>query len=195
MCRRRSARSRRRRIRMRIRHGSGARPWRRGRARKKNKKLATGNWQLATGQLQIRHCQLPVASCQLPVSCSAFLFPLSIRWRPVRRHAKGATPVMTPPETATVSPDIAPPSRDGFWSLVAESLRGARHDFTSLPLGRAIMLLAVPMVLEMVMESVFALADVFWVSKLGPDAIATVMLTESMLIIIYAFAMGLAMGT
>jgi putative MATE family efflux protein len=102
---------------------------------------------------------------------------------------------MTPPDTATVSPDIAPPSRDGFWSLVAEALRGARHDFTSLPLGRAILLLAVPMVLEMAMESIFAIADVFWVSKLGPDAIATVMLTESMLIIIYAFAMGLAMGT
>jgi putative MATE family efflux protein len=78
---------------------------------------------------------------------------------------------------------------------VRESLRGARHDFTSLPLGRAILLLAVPMVLEMVMESVFAVADIFWVSKLGPDAIATVTLTESMLIIIYAFAMGLAMGT
>jgi putative MATE family efflux protein len=103
---------------------------------------------------------------------------------------------MTPPDTtATATPDIAPPNPDGFWGLVRESLRGARHDFTSLPLGRAILLLAVPMVLEMVMESVFAVADIFWVSKLGPDAIATVTLTESMLIIIYAFAMGLAMGT
>jgi putative MATE family efflux protein len=101
---------------------------------------------------------------------------------------------MTPPETATASPDIGEPSRDGFWSLVRESLRGARHDFTALPLGRAILLLAVPMVLEMMMESVFAVADIFWVSKLGPDAIATVTLTESILIIIYAFAMGLAMG-
>ena len=103
---------------------------------------------------------------------------------------------MTLPDTATAAtPEIAAPSPDGFWGLVRESLRGARHDFTSLPLGRAILLLAVPMVLEMVMESVFAVADIFWVSKLGPDAIATVTLTESMLIIIYAFAMGLAMGT
>src|SRR6266496_638839 len=97
--------------------------------------------------------------------------------------------------TATpVTPDIAAPSRGGLWGLFRESLRGARHDFTSLPLGRAILLLAVPMVLEMGMESVFAVADVFWVAKLGADAIATVMFTESMLIIIYAFAMGLAMG-
>src|SRR4051794_33764636 len=103
---------------------------------------------------------------------------------------------MTPPETATAaaSPEIAAPHPEGFWRLVRESLRGARHDFTSLPLGRAILLLAVPMVLEMAMESIFAVADVFWVAKLGADAIATVMFTESMLIIIYAFAMGLAMG-
>src|SRR6187549_4108185 len=102
---------------------------------------------------------------------------------------------MTPPDTtATATPDIAPPNPDGFWGLVRESLRGARHDFTTLPLGRAILLLAVPMVLEMAMESVFAVADMFWVAKLGPDAISTVVLTESMLIIIYAFAMGLAMG-
>ena len=97
--------------------------------------------------------------------------------------------------TATAEPEVsAEPRRDGLWTLVRESLRGARHDFTTLPLGRAILLLAVPMVLEMVMESVFAVADMFWVAKLGPDAVATVVLTESMLIIIYAFAMGLAMG-
>ena len=97
--------------------------------------------------------------------------------------------------TATAEPEIAAePRREGFWNLVRESLRGARHDYTTLPLGRAILLLAVPMVLEMAMESVFAVVDMFWVSKLGADAIATVMFTESMLIIIYAFAMGLAMG-
>src|SRR5215213_5366751 len=83
---------------------------------------------------------------------------------------------------------------EGFWALVRQALGGLRHDYTKLPLRRAIMLLAVPMVMEMILESVFAVADIFWVSKLGPDAVATVALTESMLIIIYAFAMGLSMG-
>ena len=82
----------------------------------------------------------------------------------------------------------------GAWTFLKQALAGERHDYTSLPLRRAILLLAVPMVLEMVMESIFAVADIFWVSKLGPDAVATVALTESMLIIVYAFAMGLAIG-
>ncbi|MEP6654745.1 MAG: MATE family efflux transporter [Myxococcales bacterium] len=81
-----------------------------------------------------------------------------------------------------------------FWSLVRESLRGSRPDLTAIPLGRAILLLAVPMVLEMGMESIFAVADIFWVSKLGPDATATVGLTESLMVIVYALAMGLCMG-
>src|SRR5262245_422347 len=97
-------------------------------------------------------------------------------------------------ETTTATSEMTAPRPDGFWAGVFEALRGERHDYTALPLGRAILLLAVPMVLEMVMESVFALADIFWVSKLGPDAVATVALTESMLIIIYSFAMGLAIG-
>ncbi|MES1206164.1 MAG: MATE family efflux transporter [Pseudomonadota bacterium] len=81
-----------------------------------------------------------------------------------------------------------------FWALVRESIRGSRPDLTQIPLGRAVVLLAVPMVLEMSMESIFAVADIFWVSKLGPDATAAVGLTESMMIIIYALAMGLCMG-
>ena len=82
----------------------------------------------------------------------------------------------------------------GFWKTVGQALRGVRHDYTDGPIGRAVILLAVPMVLEMVLESVFAVVDVFWVSRLGADAVATVGLTESMLALVYSLAIGLSMG-
>src|SRR5437667_1161017 len=82
----------------------------------------------------------------------------------------------------------------GAWETIREALRGSRQDYTDGPIGRAIVLLAIPMVLEMVLESVFAVVDVFWVSRLGADAVATVGITESMLALIYAVAIGLSMG-
>lgn len=88
----------------------------------------------------------------------------------------------------------AAPRALGAWKTIREALRGSRQDYTEGPIGRAIVLLAVPMVLEMVLESVFAVVDVFWVSRLGADAIATVGLTESMLALIYSLAIGLSMG-
>lgn len=93
--------------------------------------------------------------------------------------------------TRTAAPRITLAS---LWSDVKLAARGSRHDYTQGAIGRAIFLLAVPMVLEMVMESLFAVADVFWVGHLGADAVATVGLTETMMIIIYTLAMGLAIS-
>ena len=71
------------------------------------------------------------------------------------------------PETATMEQQPTTPGEGGFWRLVREALRGERQDYTREPLRRAILLLAVPMVLEMIMESVFAVVDIFWVSQAG----------------------------
>ena len=81
------------------------------------------------------------------------------------------------------------------WAAIREALAGAHgRDFTTGPIGRAIFILAVPMVLEMVMESVFAVVDVFVAAHLGADAVATVGLTESFMTLIYALAMGVSIG-
>src|SRR5436190_15715640 len=81
-----------------------------------------------------------------------------------------------------------------MWATLREAIRGSEIDYTTAPVGRAVILLAVPMVVEMAMESIFAVADVFWVAHLGADAVATVGLTESMLTLIYTAAMGLSIG-
>jgi len=78
--------------------------------------------------------------------------------------------------------------------LLKTALSGSEQSFTSGSVRRAIFLLSVPMVLEMMMESIFALVDAYFVSSLGPNAIATVGLTESVITLIYAVAIGLSMG-
>ena len=85
-------------------------------------------------------------------------------------------------------------AEQGIWSAIWEALRGSHRNYTEGPIGRSIVLLAIPMVLEMMMESVFAVVDIFWVAHLGTDAAATVGLTESLLTLIYALAMGLSIG-
>jgi len=81
-----------------------------------------------------------------------------------------------------------------FRDALREAVRGTQADYTKIPLRRAVFLLAVPMVLELVLESTFAVVDIFFVAKLGPSAVATVGLTESYLFLVYSMAMGLAMA-
>src|SRR5438270_6007627 len=93
-----------------------------------------------------------------------------------------ATTEMTSiPHAAARSPE----TETGLWSAIKESLRGSHRDYTVGPIGRAVILLAIPMVLEMFMESLFAVADIFWVSHISKEAAATVGLTESLLTLIY----------
>jgi putative MATE family efflux protein len=82
-----------------------------------------------------------------------------------------------------------------FFRNVSEAVSGSEQDYTEGKLSRAIMLLSIPAVLEMIMESVFVISDIWFVSKLGPDAVATVGLTESLITIIYAIALGLGTAT
>ena len=82
-----------------------------------------------------------------------------------------------------------------FWSDLREAIRGSHmHDYTEERIGRAVLLLAVPMVLETCMESIFAVVDIFFVSRRGFASMATVGLTEAMLTLLYSIAIGLSMG-
>ena len=88
-----------------------------------------------------------------------------------------------------------PVPQPGLWSSIREALRGSHQDYTAGNLNRAILLLAIPMVLEMVLESLFAVVDVLWVGRLGANAVATVGLTESLLALVFSIGIGLSMST
>ena len=83
---------------------------------------------------------------------------------------------------------------NSFWAILREAVRGSHRDFTQGSIWIAIVLLAVPMILEMSMESLFAVVDIFFVAKLGAESVAVVGLTESIMALVYAVAIGLAIG-
>src|SRR5262249_31411992 len=91
----------------------------------------------------------------------------------------------------TIADTISSPA-SSTWQALEDALRGTEADYTKINLRRAIFLLAVPMILELVMESTFAVVDIYFVGKLGPSAVATVGLTETYLFLLYSLAMGLA---
>jgi putative MATE family efflux protein len=83
----------------------------------------------------------------------------------------------------------------GFWASIRDALRGSHRDFTTGDLNRSILLLAIPMMLEMVLESLFAVVDTFWVGRLGANAVDTVGLTESMMALVFAIGLGVSLST
>ena len=89
---------------------------------------------------------------------------------------------------------IAASPTESIWQGLKKAIRGSEADYTQIGIGRAVFLLAVPMILELVMESTFAVVDIYFVSSLGPSAVATVGLTETYLFLLYAIGIGLAMG-
>ena len=95
------------------------------------------------------------------------------------------------PDAVSTIPRYSP----SLWTSLWEAIRGSHQDYTEGSLNRAILLLAVPMVLEMVLESLFAVVDVFWVGRLGANAVATVGITESLLSLVFAVGMGLSLST
>ncbi|MGH9641817.1 MAG: MATE family efflux transporter [Terriglobales bacterium] len=102
---------------------------------------------------------------------------------------------MEPLEGVTTIDARLPAAERSLGKSLWEAIKGSHQDYTAVNLNRAILLLAVPMVLEMVLESLFAVVDVFWVARLGSDAVATVGLTESLLTLVFSVAMGLSLST
>ena len=96
--------------------------------------------------------------------------------------------------TSNETEALAAPASANLWEDLRGALRGTQRDYTSGPVGRAVLLLAVPMVLETLAESIFAVVDIFFVSKLGAWAAATVGITETILHLVYTVAMGLSIG-
>jgi MatE protein len=105
-----------------------------------------------------------------------------------RKFSNQAARIAVSGEVQMQSTILSPARRN--WRFLREALAGTTQDFTQGSLTRGIALLAVPTILEMVMESTFGVVDAFWVARLGPDAMAAVGLTEAIIVIVFAIAMG-----
>ncbi len=101
---------------------------------------------------------------------------------------------MWPPSWWRGVADVEGAASPARWADLRAALRGTTADYTRIPLKRAVFLLAIPMMLELVLESTFAVVDIFFVARLGASAVATVGLTETYLFLLYSVAMGLAMA-
>src|SRR5215813_8360390 len=95
---------------------------------------------------------------------------------------------------ASNAPSEEAATDNSFWSILREAFWGTQRDFTTGSLGAAIFILAVPMIVEMMAESLFAIVDIFFVSRLGSGAVAIFSITESMMYLIYSVAIGLSIG-
>lgn len=91
-------------------------------------------------------------------------------------------------------PVVEPAPRVPFGEALRATFKGLPQDFTTMTMGRAIVLLAIPMVLEMLMQSVFGVVDIFFVGRLGADAVAAVGMTDSLLVLVLAMGLGLGMA-
>jgi len=89
---------------------------------------------------------------------------------------------------------INQPSTTSLWQELKNAIRGTEADYTQISIGKAVFLLAVPMILELIMESTFAVVDIYFVGALGPSAVAAVGLTETFMFLLYSVGMGLAMA-
>jgi len=116
-------------------------------------------------------------------------------FRPWKRRTESLLVFMEPLEAVSTIDGAAPPAERSLLNSLWEAIRGSHQDYTTGSLNRAILLLAVPMVLEMVLESLFAVVDVFFVGQLGANAVATVGLTESVLSLVFAVGIGLSLST
>src|SRR3989304_1411372 len=101
---------------------------------------------------------------------------------------------MEPGSEIAADRQLAPPPSQSLWQGLKEAVRGTEADYTQIPMGKAIFLLAVPMILELIMESTFAVVDIYFVGSLGASAVATVGLTETYLFLLYSIGMGLSMA-